>query len=101
MFSRIYSHPSNSLRVITFINIHFSFLRFSLKNNILKHKDISCIFFFNHGSIYFLINIYSDSFQSALKYLKNTKVDMNNVLIMTGDFNIRDHFWDSNFPHHS
>jgi len=25
---------------------------------------------------------------------------MNNILIWTGDFNIRDHFWDPNFPYH-
>jgi len=45
--------------------------------------------------------VYSDSFQLALKYLKNTEVNMNNVLIMTGDFNIRDNFWDPSFLHHS
>jgi len=50
---------------------------------------------------YFLINIYSDSSQTALKYLKNTKVDINNVLIIAGDFNIRDSSWDPNFPHYS
>ena len=33
----------------------------------------------------FLINIYSDSLQSALKYLKNTEVDIHNILVMTGD----------------
>ena len=37
----------------------------------------------------------------ALKYLKNTKVNINNVFIITRDFNIRDSFWDPNFPHHS
>ena len=37
----------------------------------------------------------------ALKYLKNTKVNINNVLIMTGDFNIRDSFGDLNYPYHS
>ena len=37
----------------------------------------------------------------ALKYLKNTKANINNVLIMTEDFNIRDNIWDSNFPYHS
>ena len=26
----------------------------------------------------------------ALKYLKNTKVNIDNILVMTGDFNIRD-----------
>ena len=75
-----------------YINIYLSFLRFSLRNNILKHKDISYIYFFNYGSIYFLINIYSNLSQSTLKYLKNTEVDMNNILILTGDFNIRDYF---------
>ena len=47
------------------------------------------------------MNIYSDSSHSALKYLKDTEVNINNLLIMTGDFNIRDQFWDSSFPHHS
>jgi len=30
-----------------------------------------------------LINIYSDSLQLALKYLKDTEVDVHNVLVMT------------------
>jgi len=100
-FFRPCIQPSNSSRVITYINIHLSLLRFSLRNDILQHKDISCISFFNHGSIYFLINIYSGLSQAALKYLKNTEVNINNVLIMTGDFSIRDHFWNLNFPHYS
>ena len=33
----------------------------------------------------------------ALKYLKNTEVNLNNILIMTGDFNIRDNLWNPNF----
>ena len=37
----------------------------------------------------------------ALKYLKDTEVNIDNVLIMTGDFNIRDSFWDSNYLYHS
>ena len=32
-------------------------------------------------------------FQYTLKYLKNTEVNINNVLIITGDFNIRDSLW--------
>jgi len=47
------------------------------------------------------MNIYSDSSQMALKYLKNTKANINNAFIMTGDFNIRDNIWDSLFPHYS
>ena len=47
------------------------------------------------------MNIYSDSSYSALKYLKDTEVNINNLLIMTGNFNIRDILWDPSFPHHS
>jgi len=37
----------------------------------------------------------------ALKYLKDIEVNFDNILVMTGDFNIRDSLWDSSFPHHS
>jgi len=47
------------------------------------------------------MNVYSDSFQLALKYLKDTEVNINNVLVMTGDFNIRDSLWDPNYLHYS
>ena len=57
--------------------------------------------FFNYSLVYFLINIYSDSSQLALKYLKNTEVNIGNILIITRDFNIRDSIWDSHFLHHS
>ena len=48
-----------------------------------------------------MINVYSDSSQLALKYLKDTEFNIHNVIIITGDFNIRDSIWDSNFPFHS
>ena len=46
------------------------------------------------------MNIYSDSSHSALKYLKDTEVNIPNLLIMTSDFNIRDSIWDSSFPYY-
>ena len=49
-------------------------------------------FFFNCGFIYFLINVCSDSSQLALKYLKDTEVNIDNILIITGNLNIRDSF---------
>ena len=70
--------------------MHFLFLYFSLQNNILNHRDVLYISFFNQGSIFFLINMYSDLSQLALKYLKDTEVNISNVLIIIGDFNIRD-----------
>jgi len=48
-----------------------------------------------------MINVYSDNHQSALKYLKNTEVNIQNVLIMAGDFNIRNSDWDLSYPFHS
>ena len=48
-----------------------------------------------------MINIYSDSSQLALKYLKDTESNIHNVIIMMSDFNIRDSIWDSNFLFHS
>jgi len=93
--------PNDSPKVITYINICLSSLRFSLRNDIIQYRDISCVSFFNHRSIYFLINISSNLSQAALNYRKNTEVEIDNILILTGDFNIRDHIWDPNFPYYS
>ena len=46
------------------------------------------------------MNIYSDSSHTALKYLKDTEVNIDNILVMTGDFNIRNSLWDTSFPYH-
>jgi len=89
-FSRNLTNPPDLLRVIIYINIRISFLCFSLFKDILDHRDISFISFFNCGSIYSLMNVYLDSSQMALKYFKNTEANINNILIMIGDFNIRD-----------
>ena len=48
-----------------------------------------------------MIDVYSDSSQLALKYLKDTESNIHNIIIMTDDFNIRDSIWNSNFPFHS
>ena len=37
-----------------------------------------------------MINIYSDNYQAALKYLKDTEVNIPNILVMARDFNISD-----------
>jgi len=37
----------------------------------------------------------------ASKYLKDTEVNIDNILVMTGDFNIRNSLWDTDFPHYS
>ena len=47
------------------------------------------------------MNIYTDSSHSTLKYLKDSKANIPNLLIITGDFNIYDSIWDSSFPYYS
>ena len=51
-------------------------------------------------SIFFLLNIYSDTNQFASKYLKDTEVNIYNVWVINGDFNIRDWDWDYSYPFH-
>jgi len=88
-------------RVVTYINIRLSSLYFSLCKDIFFHRDISIVFLFINNSTFFLINIYSDSSHSALKYLKDTGVDITNVLVMADDFNIRNSFWNLMYSLHS
>ena len=47
------------------------------------------------------MNVYFNSPYTALKYLKDIEVNIDNILVMTRDFNIRDSLWDSSFPYHS
>ena len=101
LFTYSSMNRSTPPRVSAYINICLSSLQFSLWFDIINHSDILLISFINTHVLYFIMNVYSDSSHSALKYLKNTEVNIDNVLIMTGDFNIRDSLWDISFPHHS
>ena len=99
-FARIPSDDKDFSRVIAYINIHLSSLRFLLCKDIINHRDISLISFFNNNVYYYILNVYSDLSHTALKYLKDTEVNIDNVVLMTGDFNIRDSLWDLSFPFH-
>ena len=84
-----------------YINVRLSSLCFSFRKNIINHHDILLTSFFNNYTIFWIINVYLDSSHTALKYLKDTEVNLLNLLIMAGDFNIRDSIWDLAFPYHS
>ena len=83
-------NKATSLRVTAYINIHLFPLHFSLHLDIINHSDILLMSFTNDHIQYFIMNIYSDLSHLALKYLKDIEVNIDNVLVMTGDFNIRD-----------
>jgi len=46
------------------------------------------------------MNVYSDFSHSAIKYLKDTEINICNLLVITGDFNICNSLWDPLFLHH-
>jgi len=45
-------------------------------NQALKYIRSSVVSLFNNGDTFFMINIYSNDSQSALKYLKSTKANI-------------------------
>jgi len=47
-----------------------------------------------------MINIYSKSNQTALHFLRQNIVNLDNTVIITGNFNIRDSDWDPLAHHH-
>ena len=90
IFARESDSVNDSPRIIIYVNIRLSSLCFSFHKDIISHRDILLISFFNNNDIFWLMNIYSDSSHSAFKYLKDTKANIRNLLIMTGNFNICD-----------
>ena len=73
-FSRTSLYASEFPRVIAYINICIFSLCFSLWNDILNHRDLSCISFFNQGSIYFwlmYIQAHLSRLWSILRILKS------------------------------
>ena len=89
-FAREPCSTNDSPRVIIYINVRLFSFCFSLQKDIINYRDILLALFFNNSIVYWIMNIYSDSSHSALKYLKDTEMNILNLLIMTGDFNIRD-----------
>ena len=88
-------------RVTIFINIRLASFHPSFHKDIIDHRDIILTSFFVNNELFWIINIYSDSSHFVIKYLKNMKINICNLLIMTGNFNICDSLWDPSFSHHS
>ena len=88
-FTRTSKMENDFSKIIIYINIRLSFLYFSLCKDVINHRDILLVLFFNNNDIFWLMNIYSDSSHSALKYLKDTEAYIHNLLIMMGNFNIQ------------
>jgi len=82
-FARLPATQSDFPRVLAYINICLFSSCFSLHRDIINHRDILLISFFSNNVCLFFMNIYIDASHSTLKYLKDTEVNINNLLIMT------------------
>jgi len=101
IYARFPSNNKDFPRVLVYVNIRLSTLHFLLRKDIFNHRDVSLISFSINNICSYILNVYSDSSHTTLKYLKDTEANINNIVLMTGDFNIRDSLWDSSFPFHS
>jgi len=79
---------------MAFIYKHFSRLCFALRKNIINHHNILLLSFFNRNECHFLMNVYLDDCQSAIKFMLDQVIDISNLLYMSKDFNVRDAEWD-------
>jgi len=72
-----------------------------LQRDIINHWDINIISLTINNSPSLLLNVYSDKSQTAITHLRDHEINVDRILVMAGNFNIRDGDWDPSFPHHS
>jgi len=100
-FARELDTTNDCPRVMIFINIRLSSFCFSFRKDIIDHRDIILVSFFFNSKLFWVMNVYSDSSHSVIKYLKDTEINIYNLLVMTRDFNIHNSLWDPSFNYHS
>ena len=83
-----------------FIHSRLSRLCFVLKRDIVDHRDIQLLFFFNRDRCQFFMNVYSDNLHTAVNFLSREALNIPNLLYMGRDFNIRDAEWDPSVSSH-
>jgi len=101
LFIRQEPAQENYTRVATYVNKKLMKMRFTLRPNIINHRDIDVLAFHSGQHINYIINIYSNDNQNALQVLNCNIIDLNDTVVITGNFNIRNNNWDPNYPHHS
>ena len=83
-----------------FIHSRLSRLRFALRRDIVDHRNIQLLSFFNRGQCQFLINVYSDDLHTMVDFLSNEALNIPHLLYMEEDFNVRDAKWDPSVSSH-
>jgi len=87
-FVRIPDYQDNILHAITYINKRLNKLQPMLRRDIINHKDINLVFLLINNRCSYILNVYSDNSQTATSFLQDHELNIKNILIMTGDFNI-------------
>jgi len=87
-------------RVMCFIHSRLSRLHFTLRRDIVDHRDIQLLSFFNRDRCQFFINVYSDNLHTAVNVLTREALNIPNLLYMGGNFNIRDAEWNPSVSLH-
>ena len=77
-------------RVMCFIHSRLSRLCFALGRDIVDHRNIQLLSFFNRDRCQFFMNVYSDDLYTAVNFLSREALNIPNLLYMGEDFNIRD-----------
>jgi len=101
LFIRQDPTQENYARVATYVNKKLQKMRFTLRPDIIDHWNINVLAFHSGQHINFVINVYSDNNQNTLQFLNRNIINLNNIVVMSGNFNIRDNDWDPNYSHHS
>ena len=73
-FARELCSTIDSPRVIIYINVRLSSFWFSLRKDVINYRVILLASFFSDNNIFWIMNVYSDSSHSTLKYLMDTDV---------------------------
>ena len=77
-------------RVMCFIHSRLFKLCFALRRDIVDHRDIWLLSFFNKSRCQILINVYSDDLHTVVNILIREALNISNLLYIGGDFNIKD-----------
>ena len=80
-------------KVMYFIYSRLFRLCLALKRDIVDHRDIQLLFFFNKGRYQFLINVYSNSLYTVGDFFSNKALNIPNLLYIGENFNVRDAKW--------
>ncbi|PPR06529.1 hypothetical protein CVT26_000452, partial [Gymnopilus dilepis] len=87
-------------RVIAYVSTCLNSYRPAIRRDFVDHRDLLLLSLFAEGAISYLLNVYSDSEHTAIRFLADKQDVIPQLNYMGGDFNCHSSVWDGNVPHH-